>query len=1382
MSILDKPSLTQLQNGLNKDMSFQRPGDVTFALNGIRDSHDGGKYEYQSEPGNEYSQALPDGYVFVGSIYGQNNEIYIFSTNGTSSEIGLFKQDYYVTLANANLGFSTQHPITGEYKVRNGCERIIYWCDGFNPDRFFNIDVPDDFKTSSVFDPNKFKLVPDINCPHINLISVNDSGGSLPLGSYYFQLEIVDNNGNSIYKTDISPQTIIYNEDQSDAYNNIDGGLNIDQYSANIGGVPITNKSINLRFSNLDTSFKYLRVNVARQIAGTGNVDAHAVGALIPISASTLDWTYTGYNTSNGDYPLDYSEMLVDNVNYKSSYINEQVQGRLLRANLEQDTPDYSAYQSFASLITAEWVAKEIETANQFALGNPKNPNTYWDCTSFQGDEVYAFAIQYLHKNGVWSPAFHIPGRHSNATDLDTITVVANSTPLPLGFTEVWESDVEHLGYTVGQTLPRWKAFNTASITTSNTTTHPYDYIGEFGYYETDNMYPDIQDCNGEYIWGFDPLGNQINTSTKIRHFRFPDRRLIPHVDGTNGAYLVPFGVKFDNISYPSSDIVGHRFCHAIRSENNKTVVDSGWAVQPTKIVTGSGDRIYLDANFSDWNTVSTNGYVRYNSANIFFNKNILNPDYIRLNHAYHIESFPDSEETIVTKTGGTDTITAYSYLFLTTDKAVPTRTNHAIENQVFVPSKSYTPASIFGIPIQSDDFAGDDNIIRLKSLYLEDSSLLLDPEVRGGASVTDPVTGTLEYNNFYVYKKVNNSPYNDILNLNYRYINFNHAVLTDSNEFYNGDSIISLSSITRMFWPQFTPDNILQGLCYSTFYEEHQFNSYLRHSGTGESNKYYRPGSDISILLEKVADLQSDTTYQVKPYDQIYPEYFSLNKDYNIQSLGKANVSLPLFYDYCSDCINSFPNRIVFSPVSFDEETFDFYRINKANDYIDLPAHRGKIKGLKYQNNQLIVHCEDTTFILQPDPQRLATDLNTAYLTTGDFLGIPPQEILQTDTGTAGLQSKQSMCDTPFGHYWIDQKRGEIFGWNGQLEMLSNKGLLQWFKERLPSEATRIFYDVEKKDFPIQSTYDRLGVGIIMYYDPRFKRLIISKKDYQAIDQREEFLVDNPLIVVWSFSGNKWITKQGVRTVDSYPEDVTRFINRSWTISYSFTDQSFTSWHSYTPSGAFSDDTYFYTIQTPILIPDTVFTQNIWKHLHYTNYQNYYNTKYDFIVEWINNDLSTDTLSTIHYNGYALSWNHGDQTWVPVDSTFDRGLFYNFDQSTGLINLQLINQSANPYDNVIFSNVNKSVIKTDENYKISGLYDILTTNPPISSKWDYLKLYTGYIDIVPITANHNTTVSAYNLANIKNKFVICRLFYKPAQDYKKVITLLQTNELRSIR
>lgn len=575
---MNNTSNSQLSSGLKLDSSLQQSNDVTFALNCIRDSHEGGRQEYQSEPGNQLSYNLSKN--VVGSIYGEDNEIYVFSVNDTESEIGLFKEGRYNPIVESDcLNFSLEHPITGEYRVRNGCEKVIYWCDKFNPDRFFNISKPDEFKTGGMFDCNKFKVNSSVVVPKIDLLRVNDSGGSLPVGSYFFQLEILDTNENVIYSSDITPQTPIYDESQNQAYDIIDGALNTPQYDPTIGGVPTTTKSITLSITNLDTSFSFLRINVFRKIAATGAMDGHSVGSLIPLNSSSITYTYVGYNTSAGDFPIDVSEKLIDGITYESAYVMEQVQGRLLRANLKQTSIDYSTYQQAASAVTARWHTTEYESDNQFSLGNSKNPNTYWYKTGFQGDEVYLPGIQYLHDSGEWSPVFPLVGREATSDDNTLLTVVGNTFVLLAD--QIYESDVDHIAITefeipsgikIGNKIKKWKVFNTAQIIVYDATVHPHSYEGSFAYYETDETYPNIENCDGDLIWG-----PGITTNTKVRLFKFPDRRLISHMSD-DGEWLRPFGFKFDNITYPNSSIIGHRFCIADRTEFDKTVLDSGWA------------------------------------------------------------------------------------------------------------------------------------------------------------------------------------------------------------------------------------------------------------------------------------------------------------------------------------------------------------------------------------------------------------------------------------------------------------------------------------------------------------------------------------------------------------------------------------------------------------------------------------------------------------------------------------------------------------------------------------------------------------------------------------------------------------------------------------
>jgi hypothetical protein len=1381
--------LNSILETLNKDLNTPSPNQPTFVLNGVKASDDGDIPNYQSEPGNSLVQFLPETHTCIGSINGPDNEVYLFSTDDSSGgSLFIFKNDKISTaFSQVDLGFNTNYPITGEFRIRNGCERVLYWCDGFNPDYWFNLDKPDDFKTASVFDANKFKFIPILQIPNLTLGSVNDAGGTLPLGAYSFQFEILDKNLNSIFKSDISPQTPIFDDSLSAGYTQIDGGLNAPQYDPAIGGLPKTNKSITLEFTNLDISNSYIRINVVRNITGLQTSDAHSVAELIPITATEQTFTYKGYFPELGDYPIDYSELLIDNVKYHSSYVMEQVQNRMIRANLKEKVKDYSIYQPYASAIRSKWISKRSNPTDINSLGNSKNPHSYWECLNFQGDEIRAFSIQYLHDDGTESPAFHIPGIVSDVTAQTILTVVSDGTS-PSG-TQINESDVDFIpqadfetwaGTYIGSTIRRWKVRNTATITSSPNTDDNWQ-IGEFGYFESTSTYPNIVDCDNNLIWGTDYGGNDITTSTKIRYHRFPDRGLVVHDDGE---HIYNLGIRLEDIVLPPNT-VGYRILVNDINEVEKTVVDSGIINRSTEYNTGTViDLEFRNATdrsaFDDQNVVQGTGgtfdgkVCKYFSNNSIYDNKLFTPTHISLQRAFQYR-----KDTSVTNysqafegVGGLDPITLFIgnlYSIVTGISTLTTIRNWKVSAQKLAYGAIETDEFLSnGYKVNSQCASVDTNFIELAGKVLTPLSVYFTLD-------------SLRVRNYYSYKKVyNGNVYSNIFGIKYKYLNFNYETNTNINLF-NGDNFI-----TKLTIPHYDPDNILSASKTAIFldnvYTESYLNSELRHGGSDPKNKYYKThGIDASHpsamewFKAKTIQMLDSGVYVYLP--SILKEFYYINKDFNLFTRQKVKLQLTSTYDYCRDCLGYYPNRIVFSPKSFDEEIIDNYRFNKVNDYIDIPGHRGQITGLKYKNNQLLVHTEDTTFVLQPNPQTISTDQNTAYLSTGDFLSIPPQEILQTDLGYAGCQSKQHQCDTPFGWCWTDQNRGQIFKFDRQLEELSLAGMSYWFKENLPSEIKKSVYDFYEVDYPNNSTYNKNGYGMIMYYDPKFKRLLISKTDSLPL-----CLSTTPVSGCTTYDqiNNIW-------TLNNPPSEIILegnnilFENKSWTISYGFDYKGWLSWHSYRPRSAFSDNNHFYTFGRGL--GEIARNNGINKHLHKGNYQKFYNIKSNFIIEWRVFTPVTSTLENLYYYGQTLQWDDLNRQWINIDNiTFDKMMIYSANQSTGLQILTLQNQNTNPYQNSTLLSNTKSVIKTDENYKISGLYDMAIGKPNVSSKWDDIKTFGSYIDLVSHPTNINFAKSQYDWGKLKDKYFFCRMFFKPTEDYRKIIYLQTLNNKTSDR
>jgi hypothetical protein len=175
-----------------------------------------------------------------------------------------------------------------------------------------------------------------------------------------------------------------------------------------------------------------------------------------------------------------------------------------------------------------------------------------------------------------------------------------------------------------------------------------------------------------------------------------------------------------------------------------------------------------------------------------------------------------------------------------------------------------------------------------------------------------------------------------------------------------------------------------------------------------------------------------------------------------------------------------------------------------------------------------------------------------------------------------------------------------------------------------------------------------------------------------------------------------------------------------------------------------------------------------------------FYTVKKPFIIEYMVSDHNTDNLSAIHYNAYCTTYDASTDTFIPVEKTFNKIMCYNTYQNTGLLNLNLNDQHANPYTNVAQLANTKAVIKTDNNFKVSGLYDMSINANNLSKDWS-LTQTDYYIDVVPFNIDFNK--SQYNWSKLKDKFVNVRLYYYPDNtDSKQLINLIQTQESYSVR
>ena len=141
---MSKQNPTRPFKGMITDSSplDQPKGSYTMAWNAMNEASDGENNFLSNEQSNEICGNIPTGYSPIGDVYISDGDTVIFSTNGTNSEIGIIdSQCQYVSYVNTtdsvtqDLNFRIDKQIDATFRVRRGCERVIYFTDGVNPVR-----------------------------------------------------------------------------------------------------------------------------------------------------------------------------------------------------------------------------------------------------------------------------------------------------------------------------------------------------------------------------------------------------------------------------------------------------------------------------------------------------------------------------------------------------------------------------------------------------------------------------------------------------------------------------------------------------------------------------------------------------------------------------------------------------------------------------------------------------------------------------------------------------------------------------------------------------------------------------------------------------------------------------------------------------------------------------------------------------------------------------------------------------------------------------------------------------------------------------------------------------------------------------------------------
>ena len=1405
-------------------------GTYRFALNTVNIGDEGELGYVSNEKGTTVSYSLDR--KQIGHVNTINNEAVIISLQGNWFEIGVQKGDeytpYIISKDFTEKLFSKTKQVRGEYRLVNGCNRIIYLCTPLLLS--INLDSLDTYlkdgftqatanSTGDGWDLTKFKLAPDYDYPYFSDTTVNNSGGSLVAGTYHATISYVDSNSNEVGWGDIT-NTIPVTDDAYTSFNSVDGAP----------GVPTT-KSITFSIDNLDTRYPYYKIGIVAKTEG-------ATTAYVSDSRDTTLDSFTLRSLEDLS-PTALNSITINSVILEAAEDITQYDNRLLIAGVSEPAYTPSLFQQKANTYKTSWKAhlRLNESTNSSSQAGHKGYQAYVDVRGYMKDEVYALGIIWVFKNGFQTEAFHIPGRLKNTGVIGILPSSSDpntyhSRPLPIdgwddteysvGSIDLPTEDAAHIT-DAGSFLERWQVYNTATLQSTASTTIPYE--GDLAYWESEIAYPDDVDCNGDRIY---PEGN-------IRHHKMPDATLLSNTneDHVYGYYL---SIEASDIEPPeeyAEEIAGFYIVRVKRDDVNSSVLDKGlmtrmlYASQEFNIETDeAGTTLSQQSCYFQpypWNSEAYNttaggaGATEYTiAAKISNGSEALHGIHTPRGKLTDIglpSTYFKAENKYITRRP-TDVTTGefstyqmqfygtplYRYAWLTTGDPedadyVPEFTNRVITKQAYIDADSYLNG-FFDHQVN--------NLEQQEVQIIQTESDVPDPASNidmNGANYTEKAT-------FYFgsLKQYIPSQYGNIEGLTYMkasdFIPYDGSPVVTN--FFGGDTFISALYMRRQAKLAYKPNP--GGIMYpinnafdasgawsqanwrilTKFYTESIVNCGLRNEGTENFEVYYPKSYSIDyselrkfITLEGTLDLDGviDGGGTLVKCDLI-PNYYELNTDYLEEPNFKVYVGVRPFFDWCNACYNEFKRRIYYSNPATEEDTFDAYRVFLANNYKDLPSSKGSITSIFTQDDKIYTHTTDSMWLLNANYKTLEDqEGGTIKVGTGSFLGLPAIQIKSLKGGYLGVDYNQTIQTTETGVIFLSKNK--IFQLGQGLQEISLRGMREFFETNSEVFFLEQFKTLTGLDYPNVNT--SWGVGFISAYDREKNRYIISKRDYNILDN----LTDNykgvksgghsPEVgdIVWDDSTGILSTGGFLIYTDSGYTQLSLdnpeyFENKSFTLSFDITQNIWVSFHSYLPTYIYN--TYYNLYSNK--------DEEVHKH-NSGDYQNFYGVDYPHIVELVypNNPLQSMVTRSISLTSHAREYSLNEKQWKDVVKTFDKVWLYNDTQSTGILDVTITNNdTGNPYLSLTYLDGSVLFYRADKTWHFKRFYNRYKneSKPIFDSSWEALQ-DEYFLDKVPTETEHEEA-DPFKQGKLRDKYIVARYILDNPENTK--VTTLVSNSV----
>ena len=415
------------------------------------------------------------------------------------------------------------------------------------------------------------------------------------------------------------------------------------------------------------------------------------------------------------------------------------------------------------------------------------------------------------------------------------------------------------------------------------------------------------------------------------------------------------------------------------------------------------------------------------------------------------------------------------------------------------------------------------------------------------------------------------------------------------------------------------------------SFMVESDDNIGLRHKNDvdkGISTKYFDSDVASTVLF---APPTEDLT---KQDNLLYEDHYS--------ALQTIRVTVPYPKRKASDSdITNFNTRVIRSNVA-GLSIGDKYRQFLANEFKDIPKNRGDIWNLFTIGGLLYIHTERSLFKTQ-GKEELNVGGVAAFIGSGNVFATEPVELRDTKIGYGGTTSIYGGVSTPFGRYWVSRRDRKIYGLTQGIEEIVT-GMEAWFRDNMPFRIEDYGIDVDATNFPYNpdSTVAAAPLGFTITYDPKYKRILITKREpvptdhfIKAFGQGSIEVVNNSFVVTGDcteyedptgFDGARRHLLRDETSIYNQRDAVycgpvglsnpTYFKQSGWTLSYYPELKVWGSRHSYLPK------LYVSTAEGMFSFKDSY----MWSHTNLNEPGNFYNTTYPFEIELIDNSSPGDS------------------------------------------------------------------------------------------------------------------------------------------------------------